>query len=154
MAARKWYQNPKFSVPVAVALVGLIGTIVTVLWSRQEEAADKAQSDSPPATTVPASSTGTTTTVPPPFPTPPPVVSFPVVVIDDVTRDHIAGARIVADEQGVSTETDSQGRCTLSVRPGQSKLRVTVSRPGYRTQNVELTVFEGMDPARIRLQKI
>lgn len=150
MATRKWYQDPKFSVPVTVALIGLVATIVTVSGGRQE-AAEKKQSNPPSGTTAPATSSPGASTAPPPPPVP--VVSFPVVVIDDSTGDHIPRTRIVADEQGISTETDSQGRSSLSVRPGQAKLRVTVSHPDYRTQNVELTVFEGMDPARIRLQR-
>jgi len=142
MAARKWYQDPKIAVPVLVALIGLVGTVVTVApWK------DKTKEDQPKVTPTPTP----VETVP--SPAPEPVVAFPVVVIDDETGDHIAGVQVVADEQGVSTETDSQGRCTLSVRPGQGKLRVTVSRNGYQTRNVELTVFEGMDPARIRLQR-
>ncbi len=124
MATRKWYQDPRIAVPVAVALIGLVGTAITVLGG-SKSARPTAATEAP--------------------------LTFPVVVIDNATGDHIAGARVLVDEQGVSVETDSQGRCTLSVRPGQGKLRVTVSSPGYRTQNVELTIFEGMDPARIRL---
>jgi len=142
---KRWYQNPKIAVPVFLALIGLAGTVVKVVVGKDEEKKEKATPSQVATTTAPASST--------PTPAPEPVVAFPVVVIDDATGDHIAGAQVVADEQGVSTETDSQGRCTLSVRPGQGKLRVTVSRTGYKTQNVELTVFAGMDPARIRLQK-
>ena len=134
-AASKWYQNPKIAVPVLVALIGLISTIATL---------EPWKDDSPPPTPTP---------VPTPSPTPEPVLSFPVVVIDDVTGDPIPGAAVMTDEQGGATETDSQGRCTLSVRPRQSKLRITVRRDGYDTRNVELTVFDGMDPVRIRLQK-
>lgn len=151
MATRKWYQDPKFSVPVTVALIGLVATIVTIRGGRQE-AAKESQGGSPPAAEAPTNPLATTSTAPPPPPAAS-VVSFSVVVIDDSTGDHIPGTRIVADEQGISTETDSQGRSSLSARPGQAKLRVTVSHPDYRTQNVELTVFEGMDPARIRLQR-
>ncbi len=146
MAVKKrWYQDPKIAVPVFLALIGLTGTIVKVVAGKDEARKEKPPPSQVATTTTPASST--------PAPAPESLVSFPVVVIDDATGDHIASAKIVADEQGISTETDSQGRCTLSVRPGQGKLRVTVSHSGYKTQNVELTVFAGMDPARIRLQK-
>ena len=149
MAARKWYQNSKVAVPVLVALIGLAGTVVTVLVEKNKpDGKQKTPAQSSPAP-QPAEP-GSKPAVPP---DPGPVVSFSVIVIDDATEDRIARAQIIADEQGVSTETDSQGRCTLSVRPGQHKLRVTVSRSGYKTQNIELTVFEGMDPARIRLHK-
>lgn len=147
MAARKWYQNSKVAVPVLVALIGLAGTVVTVVIGK-DGLGRKPETPATQPAQGPPPSAGITT-----IPAPGPVISFPVIVIDDTTGDHISGAQIVADEQGISTETDSQGRCSLSVRPGQGKLRVTVSRLGYRTQNVELTVFEGMDSARIRLQK-
>jgi len=145
MAAMKWYQNPKIAVPVFVALIGLAGTVVTVMQKKDEP--KKEGASLPQVTPTPSPLKAA------PSPAPEPAVSFPVVVVDVVNDNHIAGAQVVADEQGVSTETDSHGRCTLNVRPGQGKLRVTVSRPGYKTQNVELTVFEGMDPARIRLQR-
>jgi hypothetical protein len=149
MAARKWYQNSKVAVPVLVALIGLAGTVVTVVIGKDGpggKTETPIESSPSPQPAEPASK-------PAVLPDPVPVVSFPVIVMDDATGDHLAGAQVVADEQGVSKETDSQGRCTLTVRPGLGKLRVTISLQGYRTKNVELTVFKGMDAARFRLQR-
>jgi hypothetical protein len=148
MAARRWYQTPKVAVPVLVGLIGLTGTVLTVVTRKDGPGKPKT-----PIQSGPDLQPEQTISKPAAPPDPRPVASFPVIVIDDATGDHIAGAQVMADEQGVSTETDSQGRCTLNVRPGHENLRVTISRPGYQTKNVELTVFEGMDAARFRLQR-
>lgn len=72
-------------------------------------------------------------------------------VLDAVTDARISGATLVLDEQGSSRETDSNGRARLSVRPELDKVRVSVSAGGYAARNLELDVFEGMDPVRVLL---
>jgi hypothetical protein len=149
MTARKWYQTPKVAVPVLVALIGLAGAFVTAViekLGRGGKPETPIQSNQIPQSVEPFRKPA----VPP---DPVQAISFPIVVIDDATEDLLAGATVAADEQGVSKETDSQGRCTLTVLPGLGKLRITISLQGYQTKNVELTVFEGMDAARFRLQR-
>lgn len=144
MAPKKWYQDYRIFAPVAVALLGLVGTVLTLAWNLNEPNRE-GKADSSPDIRL----------TPPPVETPTmaqDLVSFPVIVMDDRTDDRLANAEILLDEQGLSQETDTQGRCTLRVQPGRDRLRLTVSKHGYQTQNVELTVFEKMDPVRIRLQ--
>lgn len=129
MPAAKWYRDYRFMVPIVVAFFGLIGTWLS---SREGRSGEHKQ-------TVP----------PPPAPA---TYSVIIVAIDDATEDRLASVAVKGDELGFSVETDSNGRCTVAVPAQVNKLRVTVSHPQYHTKNIELDVFEGMDPARIRLK--
>jgi len=146
MANRKWYREAKLMVPAAatvlVAIIGVVG-----VWLKTDDAATAGKpvaQEEQPETAPTADPTA-------PTPSAPEARTVIVVLIDD-TEERITGARILLDEQGISRETDSHGRVTLRVRTDLAKLRLTVSKAGYQTQNLELDVFEGMDPVRIRLK--
>jgi len=129
-AKKKWYQDYRIATPIVLAIIGLLGTWIT---TRNNDARPK---ESPPATS--------------------PAANFTVIinVLDDKTENRLAGAKAVSDELGFLQESDSNGRCTVAIPSHLRKIRLTVSKSGYRTLNVELNVFDGMDPARIRLQKL
>jgi hypothetical protein len=77
-----------------------------------------------------------------------------VVVLDSVTGQGIPGAHVLLDEQGVSQETDSQGRCTIAVRADLKKLRITISKPRYKIEDTEVDLFKGMNPLRVHLAQV
>jgi len=129
-AKKKWYQDYRIATPIVVAVVGVIGTWITTHYN------DEKPKEPLPTTTA----------------APPASFALAINVIDDATDNRLAGAKIVSDELGFSKETDDQGRATVSIPSNLSKIRITVSMPKYRTQNVELSVYPEMDAARIRLQ--
>jgi hypothetical protein len=89
--------------------------------------------------------------IPPSTPPTPQILSVIVIVLDDATEARLQKARLLIDEQGIDRETDSQGRCTIAVHYDLKRLRITVAKSGYRTQNHEIDLSPGMDPVRVRL---
>ncbi len=76
-----------------------------------------------------------------------------MVVFDEVTKAWIPGAQITLDEQPAPLDTDTQGSATVTVRPGLSRVRLTVSHPIYETKDFLVDIFPGMGVARVPLKK-
>jgi hypothetical protein len=76
-----------------------------------------------------------------------------VVVIGDAWNQGIQGARVQADGQvGRVLDTDSEGTSMLLVYASVKKVRITVSKRSYRSQSIELNIFDDADNvARVRL---
>jgi hypothetical protein len=76
-----------------------------------------------------------------------------VIVIGDAWDQRIQRARVQADAKiGGALDTDNQGVSILLVHANLKKVRITVSKPGYRPQSIDLNIFDGTDNiARLRL---
>jgi len=74
-----------------------------------------------------------------------------IVVIDDLTNLHLSNAKIQSDSFGISQDTDSQGRATFYVPPNVSRLRIDVSKSGYKPKDINIDVFPNAPVVRVRL---